>query len=311
MARQKVVNFGAPYPSQKWFEDRDPYTWSLFPDGTSAADVSASWIISRLGSSKFVQYAPDFNGKPRRYAIIAPENPEYQESVGRYVSQLAAANIHPVLNLKYKLDLSTMVNQASGIVAQLKDKGVTSVICACDPVMLALGLTPKSNEQSYNPEWLTSGLAFVEQDLVGQLIDPNQWQHAFGIAYNAKPEPLGSSFPYAAYKQIRPNDEPCFGFEEIYYQMYLLAIGLQMAGPTLNPQTFRNGMFAYPGGRGPRGTWGFGPGDYTPTNDVREIWWSTKAISTQNNKPGAWIELNGGRRYLPGQIPHAPAPYFQ
>ena len=62
-------------------------------------------------------------------------------------------------------------------------------------------------------------------------------------------------------------------------------------------------------GRTNPGLWGFGPGDYTPTNDFREIWWSTKAISTQNNKPGAWIELNGGKRYLPGQVPSVPAPY--
>ena len=26
---------------------------------------------------------------------------------------------------------------------------------------------------------------------------------------------------------------------------------------------------------------------------------------------GAWIELNGGKRYLPGQVPSSPAPYFQ
>ena len=204
-----------------------------------------------------------------------------------------------------------MVNQASGIIAQLKDLGVTSVICACDPVMLALGMTPKANEQGYEPEWLTAGLAFVDQDIVGQLIDPRQWRRAFGIAYNAMPEPIGRSFPYAAYKLVRPNDEPAFGHEELYYQMYMLAIGLQMAGPNLTPETFEQGMFAYPGGTGPRGTWHFGEGDYTPTDDFREIWWNPDQISSQNNQPGTWIELNGGQRYFPGQVPAEPAPYFQ
>ena len=36
----------------------------------------------------------------------------------------------------------SMPNQASNIIAQLKDAGVTTVVCACDPVMLALGMTP-------------------------------------------------------------------------------------------------------------------------------------------------------------------------
>src|SRR3546814_18555505 len=101
-------------------------------------------------------------------------------------------------------------------------------------------MTPKANEQNYEPEWLTSGLAFVEQDIVSQLIDQKQWSRAFGIAYNAESEPIGASFPYAAYKQMRPGDEPSFGVEELYYQMYILAIGIQLAGPNPTPATFRS-----------------------------------------------------------------------
>lgn len=311
LARQQVVNIGSPYPSRNWFVERRPYSWSLFPDGTNVVEASVSWITSRLNGQNTVQYAEAFAGQPRRYAVIAPENPEYQESVNRYLELVGGAGFEILLNLKYKLDLGTMVNQASGIIAQLKDAGITTVLCACDPVMLALGMTPKANEQGYFPEWITAGLAFVDQDIVGQLIDDRQWRNAFGIAYNAQPEPIGNSFPYAAYKQVRPNDEPAFGHEEIYYQFYLLAIGLQMAGPNLTPENFEAGMFAYPGGSGPRGTWGFGEGDYTPTNDFREIWWDPNRISGQNNQPGAWVELNGGARYLPGQVPAQPAPYFQ
>ena len=37
------------------------------------------------------------------------------------------------MNMKYKLDISSMPNQASNIVAQLKDAGVTSVLCALRP----------------------------------------------------------------------------------------------------------------------------------------------------------------------------------
>jgi len=311
LARQGVVNIGAPYPSRKWFVDHRPFSWSLFPDGTNVVESSSSWAIARLRGSPNADYAGDgIKGKPRKFALVAPENAEYQESVNSYMKLLGDAGMPVALNIKYKLDINSMPNQASGIVAQLKDAGITSVICGCDPVMLALGLTPKANEQDYNPEWLTSGLAFADQDIVSQLIDQKQWAHAFGIAYNAESEPIGHSFPYAAYKQVRPGDEPSFGVEEIYYQLYILAIGLQMAGPNLTPQTFEAGMFAYPGGSGPRGAWHFKPGDYTPTDDFRELWWNPDAVSPQNNQPGAWIQLNGGRRYLPGQVPQGPAPFF-
>jgi len=312
LAQNGVVNFGSPYPSQEWFENRRPYSWSLFPDGTNVVNSSSASVIGRFPAGSTVQWGgPGLIGQPRKYAVVAPENAEYQESVNKYIGLLGAAGIDVALNMKYKLDISSMPNQASNIIAQLKDAGVTSILCGCDPVMLALGLTPKANEQNYEPEWMTSGLAFVDQDIVSQLIDTEQWSHAFGIAYNAESEPQGRSYPYAAYKSMRPRDEPAFGVEELYYQMYLLAIGVQMAGPNLTPETFEAGMFAYPGGSGPRGLWGFGPGDYTPTDDYREIWWDVNRISGQNNKPGAWVQLGGGKRYAPDRAPTGPAAYFQ
>src|SRR3546814_4894288 len=96
-------------------------------------------------------------GQPRKLALVAPDNAEYQESVNLYLDLLGQAGISVALNLKYKLDISSMPNQASNIIAQLKDNGITTVLCGCDPVMLALGMTPKANEQNYEPEWLTSG----------------------------------------------------------------------------------------------------------------------------------------------------------
>jgi hypothetical protein len=70
-------------------------------------------------------------------------------------------------------------------------------------------------------------------------------------------------------------------------------------------------MFAYPGGSGPRGYWHFGPTDYTPTDDFRQIWWDPNRISAQNNKPGAWVQLGGGRRYMPNNVPKGLPPYFK
>jgi len=109
---------------------------------------------------------------------------------------------------------------------------------------------------------------------------------------------------------VRPDDEPAAGVEELYYQMYLLVIGIQMAGPHLTPETFQQGMFSYPGAFGPRGTWDFGPGDHTPTNDYREIWWDPDRISDQDARPGAWVQLGNGRRWSPQHPPQGRAPFF-
>jgi hypothetical protein len=312
LARNGVIAFGAPYPSRRWFEARRPYAWSLFSDGSNVAAASSSAVIGRYPPGSLAEHAgPSLRDQPRRFGIIAPENAEYQESVEVLIDRLRRAGIEVVTNQRYKLDLVSFPNQASGIIAQLKDAGVTSVLAYCDPAMLALGLTPKANEQGYEPEWITAGLVFVDQDVVAQTIDTNQWSRAFGTAYNAVSEPVGGSFPYFAYKSVRPDDEPAAGVEELYYQMYLLVLGLQMAGPNLTPETFEAGMFAYPGAFGPRGTWDFGPGDYTPTNDYREIWWDPDRISGQNRQPGTWVQLNEGRRWSPDDPPQGRAPFFE
>jgi hypothetical protein len=143
LAQQKVVNIGSPYPSREWFVSRRPYSWSLFPDGTNVVESGAAGFTSRFPPGSNADYAgPSVKGKKRVFAIVAPENQEYQESVQAFMRKAEAAGLPIVLNMKYKLDISSMPNQASNIIAQLKDRGVTSVICACDPVMLALGMTP-------------------------------------------------------------------------------------------------------------------------------------------------------------------------
>src|SRR3712207_8357685 len=66
--------------------------------------------------------------------------------------------------------------------------------------------------------------------------------------------PRSTLFPYTTL--FRSPDEPAFAVEAIYAQMYMLALGIHMAGPNLTPEAYEAGMFNYPGGTGPFGTWG-------------------------------------------------------
>ncbi len=132
----------------------------------------------------------------------------------------------------------------------------------------------------------------------------------FGISAlgdNAE-EPPTSTIAYEAFKTVRPDDEPAFSVDLIYYQMYMLAIGVQMAGPDLTPETFAQGMFNYPDKFGPVGLWGFAEGDYTPQDDVREIYWDPAAISPYNGRPGHWVNPQPGVRFPRGEVPEGPPP---
>lgn len=308
LTRRKVVAFGAPYMSREWMTARRPYSWSIATDCSIVTESVAEFGAKRLAKRKAEFAGPAYQQQTRRFGLIAPENPWYQECVDAGVKISNQAGNPPSERIKYKLDLGSMSNQATNIIAKLKSANITSVVCGCDPVF-PIFLTQKAQEQGYEPEWIVTGTALTDQDIVGQLYDQDQWKRAFGISYLGSPQPLRGSDGYFAYKSVR-SDEPAFIVDIIYYQLYMIALGIQLAGPDLTPASFERGMFSYPGGAGRVGTWGFGPRQYTPTQDFREIWWNPEAISSQNGKKGAYIEVDGGKRWKPGTLPNSDPKIF-
>ncbi len=307
--RRGVVGFGMPYLSREWHTQRRPYAWSLATDCSIVAETVAEFVLNRLvgGTAKFAGSSSKYPlaNTPRVITALAPENSWYQECVAAHNAILNKNGYeYTVTPLKYQLDLGTMSNQAANIIPQLASRGVTTVVCACDPIMPVF-LSGVAAREGYFPEFINIGVALDDTDIVGQLWDQNFTRHSFGISplTAESQQPAYRSIAYEAYKTVFPTDEPAFVAPIIYYQMYMLAIGVHMAGPALTPETFEQGMFSYPERIGPFGRWGFGPGDYTPQEDVREIYWDPNAISEYNGRKGAWIDPNPGQRYRQGEIP--------
>jgi len=301
LADRGVIGFGTPYLSRKWHEDRAPFAWSIATDGSIVSEFAAEYAAKKLYGGNADHAGGNLKGQPRKFGTLAPENSWYQESVDNAEQVLRDQGKEPGYRRAYVLDLGTMSDQATRIIADFKDKGITTILCGCDPI-LPVFLSGVANREKYYPEFIIVGTALTDADIVGQLWKPEFASHAFGVSPLDGFVPPTQTIAYAAYKSVR-DDEPAFSVDLIYYQMYMLAIGLQMAGPDLNPATFEAGMFAYPAKTGPFGLWKFGPGDRTAANDVREIYWDAGAVSTYNGKNGAYIGANNGARFQKGQIP--------
>ena len=302
--KRGIISFGVPYLSREWMTSRRPYEWSLATDCSIVTETVSDYALKKLlgRPAKFAGGA--LKDKPRVTTAIAPDNPWYQECVGAGQSILRSSGKDwDVTPIQYQLDLGTMSNQAANLVPKLQSEGVTTIVCGCDPIFPVF-LSGAAARAGYYPEFINIGVALDDFDLVGQLWSPEFVKHSFGISPlgDDASKPSNQSIGYAAYKTVR-NDEPAFSVDLIYYQMYMMAIGLQMAGPNLTPDTFEQGMFAYPKKLGPAGLWGFGPGDYTPQDDVREIYWDPNTVSSYNGKNGAWVDPTPGARYVRGQIP--------
>jgi len=306
LAKRGIMGFGDPYLSQPWHDQHAPYIWSLATDGTLVANEAAEYTGKRLCGKPAKWAGGALKDKPRNIATFAPENSWYQEAVQIARTTLQKYNCQPGQNVEYQLDLGTMSNQAQNLIPKMKAAGVTTILCGCDPIMPVF-LTGEMNREQYYPEFIIVGTALTDTDIVGQLWNQNEAVHAFGVSSLQSPVPSTQTIAYEAYKTVR-QDEPAFTVDLIYYQMEQMAIGIQMAGPNLNPQTFQQGMFAYPPKVGPFGLWEYGPHDYTAANDVREIYWDSTKTSSYNNKPGAFVETFPGQRWKQGQVPAGDPP---
>jgi hypothetical protein len=294
LSRDKVMNFGAPYLSQQWMQQRAPYSWSVATDCTSVSEASAEIAVRQLVGKPASFAGPALAHTTRKIAVIAPDNPWYQQCVANADRIFRAAGDPVPLNIPYQLDLATLSNQAASIVSKLKADGITTVACGCDPI-LPVYLTQRADQQNYFPEWSVIGVALTDQDIVGQLFDQKEWAHAYGVTYQGPTLPYQATLGYAAYKEVR-HDEPAQIVDIIYAQMYMLALGIQLAGPDLTPANFERGMRLYGGGTGEFGTWGFPPGHFTPTLDGAEIYWDPNKTSPYNGKQGAYVVSS--RRYM-------------
>ncbi len=306
LSRRKVMNFGTPVLSREWYSARRPYAWSVLPDCSTLTEEATEFLLKRLPKGSSADFAAgDLKGKTRRIAVLAPENSWYQECVRAATDTLRAAGTDwDIPPISYKIDLVTMSNQAANLIPRLKSQGITTIVCGCDPIF-PIFISGTANRERYYPEFISG----YEQDFIGQLWDPTFQRQSFGIS------PLGpnnsqaakDTYGYAAFKSLS-SDEPANAVDALYYQLYLVAIGIQGAGPRLTPETFERAMFDYPEHLGPAGLWGFGPRDYTPMDDYHEFYWDADGVSSYNGKPGTWKDPHPGKRYRHGADEMEPGP---
>ncbi len=304
LVRRKVVALGAPYMSQEWLTQRRPYAWSPLTDCSTVVKTVGSYYLTRMAGKPANYAGGALKGQPRRTMVIAPDNSWYQECVnaGLKIIRDGGAGGELLSSEAYRLDLTQMAQQATSLMQKIKASGATTIVCGCDPIMISM-LTSKAKEQQVQPEWVETGLVLTDQDIVAQIFDQGVWNKAFGISFAGPTQPTQAGMGYKAFKAVRPKETPSVAADLIYSNLLVLAIGVQMAGPSLTPASFEAGMFKYPAAVGTFGTWDFGPGDYTASSDAREIWWNSNAKSIQNGELGTWVDASPGARYPLGKFP--------
>ena len=317
-AQNGIVSIGGPTEANQFFAGRRPFRWDVFPNGTETADWIAEYACKKMAGKPAANAGqiihPSIGGRttPRKFGIITFDNGtgETRPNGERAKALIEKCSGQQVPLLFYESDINRAEEQTRATVAKLIEEKITTIICLCDPiapVFLTNGLT----RNNYFPEHLLSGAYLMDYDVLGRLYDPAQWAHAFGPSQLANQPKFEESDAAKIWRASGRSGLPCASCNLVTGYITMIGSMIQSAGPNLNPLTIEQGLV---GRRLQTGGWEatggnpsvyllkFGPDDYTAISDFREVYWDPTARSAIDGKNGAYVALNGGRRYAGGQL---------
>ena len=305
-------------PPRAFYESARGLAFGGYPPNEVYYEHMAEYIGKRL-AGKNARWAGDplFQNQRRRFGLIwvensplagGPPDPERKAAVDFYKRELARYGVTLVADVGYQFDLARAQEQATNVIAQMKDAGVSNLAFVGDPLS-PIFFTKEATRQRYYPEWFITGNFVTDGVIVGRLYDQTQWQHAFGISFlYTLPTHFEQGLGYLEYKTASPDDEPATSVATLRMPLETLFTGIDMAGPNLTTGSFAEGMYAFPRSGGVPSTWltYFTPDDPTGVRDFREVWWNVSGRGQDeygHDGIGVTMNVDGGRRYELGQWP--------
>jgi hypothetical protein len=323
LAARHVLCIGCTAGDPSFYQDRAPYLFSVAINQQQVQDHVVEYIDKKLNGfkAKFAGSA-DLKAKQRKFGYLWIEsNDDSKKSADRFVSKLKDDDIQLGANVSYTLDPSRLQEQATSAIAKFKQAGVTSIVFSGDPVAPST-FTKEATAQDYFPEWVLGPQALVDTNAFARTYDQKQWAHAFG------PSPLATRFTpeeapsFSLYKWFKGTNPPAIDTNPVLFpQPALFFSGVQAAGPNLNVDTFKQGLFERPTQKqavtqsyisfGRHGYWDYD--DYNGGDDMTEVWWDPTAKGPDEIRKqgtGMWRFVDGGKRYLPGKWPKGESKAF-
>ncbi|HVL80471.1 MAG TPA: hypothetical protein VM840_02630 [Actinomycetota bacterium] len=331
LARRGIISVDAR-PSMSTEADlakHHPYRWSFLPTHDVMQRNEGEWICKALKDRP-----PEFasgrerTAQTRRFGLVYTKSSNNQvPDLSHLKGALARCGITFTRDTEAEMvhneGDAQGIQRAQTVVIQMQSQNVTTIICACHTQNSGLYLYPNASKQGYYPEWIIGTYMYQAEDAHAGSWDPAQVENSFGISWLNKQIAPDQSAWYWAIKEAEPgyrfpSGNPYVYYEPryLYYPMLVLASGIQLAGPNLNPTTFARGLqqARWPNpnaGRAPywQATIGFG-GDHSAVEDGTLVW-LTRSQRSNWGMPGATCFAQQGIRYRLGGWPSDNAGLFQ
>jgi hypothetical protein len=259
-----------------------PHAWSYAP-GIDVLQQAAGDLLCEVLAGRKAALSPDEADKQRRFGILAPDAAHAGGS-DLDVQTLASAldGCHSSAEVE-RVD-PTSATAVGDALRRLKINGVTTVVPYLSAAPLARVVMPAAEEEAFRPEWVLAGIDDAPSEDVWARAPAKQLRSLAGLA---------------SWQRSSPATQ--IGGDAVQYRaMLVLASGLQLAGPTLTPETFEAGLsttaFPNPGaGRAPlyQAFVGFDDRDHAMLDDVALARW----------RSGRFCLVGGGSRWTFGDLP--------
>jgi hypothetical protein len=293
-----------------------PYIWNPGPTPNQAAQLGAEMVGKLAGPGKAELAGDDeTRGKDRVYALVHYDTPDgdHEPVFESLRDSLADNGIDLETDVEFFLDLARAQENARTIITRLKEAGVTTVIYYGDPFTPG-PLTIEATAQDYHPEWIMGPTALGDTAFFARMMDGEQWSHGFGMSLIGGRGARETGDSWRIYRWAFGEDPPNNTVSVSEPQLRGIFAAIQMAGPDLTPETFRDGLFRYPpSGGGPteplvsRGSHDLWPTvDWGGSDDMTLIWWDPEASGEDeigNEGQGMYRYAKGGERYTLGNLP--------
>jgi hypothetical protein len=329
LAQKKILCIGTCIVAQpqRYYEERAPYMWPTGPAPDQTSTMITTFIKNQLAGKKAQYAGPLLKDKTRTFTMLTYDTPDnqYRASWDDLATKLKATGVKVVDHVDYYLNIPTMQSDARTIATRLKQRNATSILFTGDPVF-PIFLTQEMTKQNYFPEWVMSGTVFADTNVFARKFDQKQWIHAFGLQLVPARIPQSKQDAYTLHQwwfngAPPPNQN---AYAVVKGDIELLFDGLQLAGPHLTPQSFKNGMDAAPAVAPTDqptiqtivtyGNHGFWQGDDpSGLDNAGLLFWDPTAVGpdeTGTVGTGMYRLMDGGLRYLPSQWPTTPIPLF-
>jgi len=311
MAAHHTIDIGAAGLLRDDYKKWSPYVYDVTFSGTDAVEAWSSYSCRDLvGKTSTATGDIKTAGKKRVFAVVHQDTPLGNKLAAQTKKAMSACGGTFTVDVAYPTDLSQQGPAATNAIAQMVQRGVTTVYMLTDPLFTAT-LTGASTGASYMPEWSVSSVGFNDVAFVVEhFYDKGQQANVSGASYlsSSTATRWDQSPVYKAWKMVNPNTEPPGDWNNWYLQIEVLYAGLLGAGPTLTPTTFNRGLQdvcgpCYRVNKKDTGV-GFGPGDTTGVDDFTIVKFNTTKQNTHDpgdgtGRPayGDWDFPEGGRRY--------------